>query len=161
MCTIIDADSSGEIAAGVASVGALAFRDWMLAGPCCLVVGGSRLRAEFGRNFGDLERAKSTTVTEWLLQVSLAGKLIEHDDDEVDVRAGEVERAGLCASNDFHIIALAQVASARMLYSRDRELQQDFTNPALLDRPRGKVYPRNRSLSASKRWLDRHRRLCG
>ena len=66
----------------------------------------------------------------------------------------------LCASNDSHIIALAQVANARMLYSRDQDLHQDFTNLALLDRPRGKVYPRNRSLSESKRWLDRNRRLC-
>lgn len=160
MCAIVDADCSGEVAAGTASDGALAFRDWMLTGPCCLVVGGSRLRAEFGHNFGDLERAKSTTVTEWLLQVSLAGKLIEHDNDEVDARAAEVERTGLCASNDSHIIALAQVANARMLYSRDQDLHQDFTNSTLLNRPRGKVYPRNRSLSESKRWLDRNRRLC-
>ena len=160
MCAIVDADCSGEVAAGTASDGALAFRDWILAGPCCLVSGGSRLGAEFGRDFEDLDRAKPTTVTEWLSQAFLAGKLIDHDDDEVDARAEEVERTGLCVSNDFHIIALAQVAGARMLYSRDQDLHRDFTNPALLDHPRGKVYPRNLSLSASKRWLDRNRRLC-
>ena len=63
-------------------------------------------------------------------------------------------------SNDFHIIALAQLAGARMLYSRDRELHQDFRNSKLVDRPRGKVYPRNMNLSASKQWLARNRRFC-
>ena len=47
-----------------------------------------------------------------------------------------------------------------MLYSRDRELHQDFRNSKLVDRPRGKVYPRNMNLSASKQWLARNRRFC-
>ncbi len=160
MCAIIDADSTGEIAATNPSDGARAFKDWIAAGQCCLVVGGSRLRAELGRGFDDPDRAKPTTVTEWTSQVFRAGKLISHNDDEVDARAKEIERDGHCVSNDLHIIALAQVADARMLYSRDQDLHQDFTNSALLDHPRGKVYPRNRSLSESKRWLARNRRLC-
>ena len=160
MCAIVDADSSGEIAATNPSGGAKAFKEWIASGQCCLVIGGRRLRKELGRGFDKPERAKPTTVTEWTTAVTLAGKLISHDDDEVDARADQIEQSGLCASNDFHIIALAQVAGARMLYSRDEELHQDFTNPMLLSQPRGKVYPRNSNLPKSKQWLARNRRFC-
>jgi len=37
------------------------------------------------------------------------------------------------------IVALAQVSGARLLYSNDRNLQQDFGNKAFIDKPRGKV----------------------
>lgn len=160
MCAIVDADSSGEVAAANPSDAARAFKEWIADGPCCLVVGGTRLRAELGRGFTEPERAKQTTVAEWISAVALAGKLSSHDDGEVDARADEIEQSGLCKSNDFHIIALAQLANARMLYSKDQALHQDFTNPTLLDQPRGKVYPRNMTLSASKQWLSLNRSLC-
>ncbi len=160
MCAIVDADSSGEIAAAAASPAVRAFKEAFASGQCCLVVGGSRLRRELGRGFTEPDRAKPTTVTEWISQVARAGKLIDCDDDEVDNRAEDIRRAGLCVSKDFHIIALAQIAGARMLYSKDRELHQDFTNPELLNEPRGKVYPRDLSLAKSKDWLLRNRKLC-
>ena len=160
MCAIVDADSSGEIAAPNPSDGARAFKEWIAAGQCCLTIGGSRLKKELGRSFAEPERAKQTTVTEWTSAVALAGKLISHNDEEVDLRAEELKQSGQCVSNDAHIIALAQLTGARMLYSRDQALHQDFTNPALLDRPRGKVYPRNRNFAASKQWLARNRRFC-
>ena len=160
MCAIVDADSTGEIAAATASPAARAFKESIAAGQCRLVVGGTRLRTELARSFTAPERAKPTTVSEWVLEVDRAGQLVNCDDDTVDARAEAVEQSGLCVSEDFHIIALAQVASARMLYSKDKELHQDFTNPALLDQPRGKVYPLNLSLSGSKSWLSRNRRLC-
>ena len=160
MCAIVDADSSGEIAAGTASPAARAFKESIAAGQCRLVVGGTRLRRELGRAFTAPERAKPTTVAEWISEVARAGKLVNCDDDEVDARAEAIEQSGLCVSRDFHIIALAQIASGRMLYSKDKGLHHDFTNPALLDQPRGKVYPLNLSLSASKSWLSRNRKLC-
>ena len=160
MCANIDADSSGEVAAGSASDAAKAFNEWILAGECCLVIGGSLLRSELGLAASDPERAKPTTVSEWLVAVQLAGNLKNEDDQLVDRRANVIRQSGLCRSNDFHIIALAQLAGARMLYSRDRELHQDFRNSKLLDQPRGKVYPRNRSFATSKRWLATNRHLC-
>ncbi len=36
-------------------------------------------------------------------------------------------------SNDAHILALAKLSGARILYSRDRKLHQDFKNPAIID----------------------------
>ena len=160
MCAIVDADSSGEVAAGSASDAAKAFNEWILAGECCLVIGGSLFRSELGHSASDLERAKPTTVSEWLVAVQLAGSLKNEDDQLVDLRANMIRQSGLCRSNDFHIIALAQLAGARMLYSRDHELHQDFKNPKLVDQPRGKVYPRSLNLSTSKRWLATNRHLC-
>ena len=159
MCAIVDADSSGEIAAA-ASPAARAFKEAFASGQCRLVVGGSRLRRELGRSFTEPERAKLTTVAEWISQVARAGKLIDYDDGEVDDRAEDICRDGLCVSEDFHIIALAQIAGARILYSKDQKLHRDFKNPKLLNGSGGKVYPLNQSLAKSKRWLSRNCELC-
>ena len=160
MCAIVDADSSGEIAAATASPAAQAFKEWIAGGRCCLVVGGTQLRKELGRGFSEPDNAKPTTVTEWVSQIAQAGRLVNHDDDEVDARAVQLRQLGRCASEDFHILALAQVSGARMLYSKDRKLHVDFTNPDLLDDPLGKVYPRSLTLARSKAWLARNRELC-
>ena len=53
-----------------------------------------------------------------------------------------VER-GVCQSNDQHVIALAIVSGARLLYSNDRRLQRDFKDRRLIDPP-GKVYSTRR-----------------
>ena len=38
----------------------------------------------------------------------------------------ELQDAGACQSNDLHVLALAQVSGARLLYSNDLSLHQDF-----------------------------------
>jgi len=44
-----------------------------------------------------------------------------------------------CESNDPHIIALGRLSSARVLCTDDSQLENDFTNPDLLDPP-GSIY---------------------
>ena len=48
-----------------------------------------------------------------------------------------------CRSNDTHVIALAQISGARLLYSNDKDLHVDFKNKRLIDEPRGKIYSTN------------------
>ena len=43
-------------------------------------------------------------------------------------------------SDDPHIIALALVNGARLLYSNDLALQKDFRNAKLVSKPKGKIY---------------------
>ena len=43
-------------------------------------------------------------------------------------------------SNDDHILALARASGARLLFSRDADLAQDFKNRIFLNEPRGSVY---------------------
>ena len=62
------------------------------------------------------------------------------NDDRVSTVTAEVATTGLCRSNDQHVIALAQVSGARLLYANDGDLQRDFKKKALIGSPRGKVY---------------------
>lgn len=54
-------------------------------------------------------------------------------------------------SNDPHVIALADVSGARILYSNDENLRDDFRNSVLVSSPRGKLYPTGESAKAERR----------
>ena len=75
----------------------------------------------------------------WLQQALAAGRA-SNPNSITARRTEELKKAGVCQSDDAHVIALAQVSNARLLYTRDRNLQQDFKNKGLLDNPRGKIY---------------------
>jgi hypothetical protein len=96
-----------------------------------IVYGGKKLMGEY---------ARSTAVIEVLLQLRRAGRAKVEDSDQVDDEANRVAKTGFCKSDDEHIIALARVSGVRLLCSLDKNLADDFTNKALIDKPRGKVY---------------------
>lgn len=72
-------------------------------------------------------------------QLVLAGRLIEADNDEVD-KEYKKNLLDCCVSNDRHVIALARVSGARLLFSADEPLHADFKNKTIIDNPRGKIY---------------------
>lgn len=43
-------------------------------------------------------------------------------------------------SDDPHVLALARASGARILYTADRRLMDDFKDKRFIDEPRGKVY---------------------
>ena len=47
---------------------------------------------------------------------------------------------GSIRSNDTHVLALAIVSEARLLYSRDKMLREDFTNTHIIGEPDGRLY---------------------
>ena len=59
---------------------------------------------------------------------------------------------GVCKSNDLHVLALALVSGARLLYTNDTALIDDFGNRDIVARPRGKIY-------TTAQVTDAHRRL--
>ena len=71
------------------------------------------------------------------------GKILRESDETVNQREIDLADEGRCQSNDPHIIALAQVSGARLLYSNDKALQQDFKNQDLINNPKGKIYTTN------------------
>lgn len=73
------------------------------------------------------------------LQFFRAGLIFEYSQEEMDSELKRVHNLEL-ASNDHHIIALARLSGARVLFSRDERLHEDFKNHQLLKRPRGRVY---------------------
>ena len=55
----------------------------------------------------------------------------------------EIERlseTGVLRSDDAHVLALAKVSGARLLFTADSALQEDFKNGQIIKRPRGKIY---------------------
>lgn len=109
----------------------------------------------------ELDRG-SRDFRKWRLQAVLAGRITLLNDEAVDGRARALEQRNACRSDDPHVVAAAQVGGARLLYTNDADLQADFGDKALIDRPRGKVYSTriHGDLTPAHRRLLGARRLC-
>lgn len=132
-----------------------AFFDWIDSGKGALVVGGQLLR----------ELARTGSFRAWMQTHVLSGRgVIRIDDQEVNDRTRILQQANLCRSNDKHVIALAQVSGARLLYSNDGFLQDDFRDKGLIDNPQGKIYTTRKDKDAppeqdNTRFRRSHREL--
>ena len=152
MCAILDANIVGQVFGAERPAAGRAFFDRIDSGRVRLVVGGG-LRRELDR---------SEAFQKWRRQAELAGRITLLNDDAVDQTARRLEQENACRSDDEHVIAVARLSGARLLYSNDAKLQGDFTNKALVDRPRGKVYStrRHEHLTPAHRRLLANRNLC-
>lgn len=74
------------------------------------------------------------------LLTELARNRLVHAYDGVELEKETRSIAGRCRSNDAHIIALARISGARILYSHDHSLHRDFSDRTLINAPRGKIY---------------------
>jgi hypothetical protein len=130
MCLIIDNDVVHEVFKADSSSRFVYIKEGLFEQkkPLKLVYGG-RLRDEY---------FESETIRRIILQLDRAGRAVAMPDEAI--KAVELSVEGLCESNDAHVIALAVVSNARILLSSDKTLHQDFTNPDLVKKPRGKVY---------------------
>ncbi|WP_419939842.1 hypothetical protein [Candidatus Palauibacter sp.] len=144
MCAIIDANAVGEVFTADRRPPAEQFFDWLETPRGRLVVGG-KLREELSGN-GNFEV--------WAKEGLLSGRVISFPDGAIQRETATVSASELCKSDDPHIIALARVSRARLLYSHDRSLHADFTNPQLVSKPRGRVYPLRESENATRRRRD-------
>ena len=134
MCAILDANVAHEVFGVDRPPAGEGFFNWLNEGGGRLVVGG-KLRGELNRS--------SQAYRAWALQARLSGDLRRLDDPlemEVDTITEDLEQAAAMKSDDPHVIALAQVSGARLLYSNDSDLQDDFKDRRLINNPRGKVY---------------------
>lgn len=95
-----------------------------------LVVGG-RLRAEY---------ARLPPVLRVFRTLNQAGRAVSVPDSAVDAEETLVTDTFELKSDDPHILALARVTRSRLLCSRDQALHADFTNPTIINKPRGSVY---------------------
>ena len=153
MCAIIDANVAHEVFGSNLQSAGERFFDWIERGTKRLVVGGM-LREE-------LEQS-SEEFRKWARVAVRTGKIRIVNNNDVDERTRELENEGGYESNDPHVLALAQVSGARLLYSNDSDLQEDFDNKDLIDNPRGKVYStrHSKNFQRSHRGLLNNRDLC-
>ena len=152
MCAILDANVVGQVFGGDRPPAGKAFFDWIDSGRGRLAIGG-RLRRELDRN---------RAFRAWRVQAALAGRITMLKDEVVDSKADELDRQNACRSDDPHVVAAAQVSGARLLYTNDGDLQADFRDKTLIDRPRGRVYStrERKYMTRGHRALLANRRLC-
>ena len=125
---------------------------WIESGRGKMVLGG-RLRQELS----DYGRFMS-----WLPQARRAGHVILIPDHEVDTEANALEGSRQCRSNDAHVLALAIVSGARLLFTNDLDLQDDFTDRGIISGIRGRIYTTlvRQGVSRSHQDLLRRTDLC-
>ena len=144
MCAILDNDVCAEVFGKRRTPAGKGFLDW-LDSRGHLVAGGQNKRELDGNN----------SFQAWWREATLAGRTTLVNDDQVTQLQHQLESNRACRSNDAHIIALARLSGARLLYSNDRELMDDFRNRGLIPKPPGKVY----STDVTQDFTPRRRRL--
>ena len=147
MCAIIDANIVGEIFNQNRPPAAQKFLDWVNNGPGRIVAGGWLL----------VELDKNSAFKEWRIVAERYGKLRRVNSDEVNIRGDQLKDSGSCKSDDPHVVALAQISGARLLYSNDTNLHKDFKAKGLIDNPRGSIY----STIVHKDFHSSHKRNLG
>lgn len=148
MCAIVDANVVSEVFGTNPPEAGMEFLLWIernVNGR--LVVGGKLLDELYNSSPG---------FREWASEVQRSGNMRRIKKEQIDVQEEKLREASEYVSDDPHIIALAQVSGARLLYSNDKKLQQDFNNKELIDNPRGKVYTTNHGREA---FSDSHKGL--
>ena len=95
-----------------------------------LVIGGELRRelSEYGR------------FLIWMRTATRRNVVRSIDDKQVDDETRTLREQGDCLSNDEHVLALAKVSRTRILFTNDRDLQEDFKNSRIISNPRGQVY---------------------
>lgn len=158
MCAILDANAAGEVFRRrdpAERTAGREFFEWLNAGRGRLIVGGRLLQELDGNG----------TFRKWRVQATLAGRVEYVGHDAVEDRTRQLRQDGVCRSNDEHVVAVAQLGGARLLYTNDGDLQRDFRDRNLIDHPRGKVYSTDpehsgETLTPTHRRLLANRRPC-
>lgn len=146
MCAIVDANVASQLWESGGTPAGKAFRGAVDHGRVPLVVG--------GRHHDELMQS-GESMRRWLAQLRLAGRLTSVERERVSRRTTELARTTeqgtpLCESDDEHIIALAQISGARLLFTNDQALTRDFKKKRLIDAPRGKAYSTSQSTEVTR-----------
>ena len=137
MCAIVDTNSISEVGGREKSVAGADLYKWIMRGGIQLVAGKSLL-----------DELNNKSLKDWYDTAISIGKVIRISRQEDDIVAKICEQLiqqNNCKSDDEHIIALAQVSGARLLYTQDEDLKSDFK-----DLKHGKIYPRGKTPKAKK-----------
>ena len=152
MCAILDASARDDVFGTARTVAGTHFFEGLETGRARLVLGGQLTE----------ELASSDPFARWA-EVAISDgrvKTVREDVIESEVRVLADNWPG--RSNDQHVIALARISGARILYAHDSNLGDDFRDPALVPNPRGRLCPTGESENAARHRRDLLRRtdLC-
>ena len=130
MCGVVDNNVSSEVFGDGQTGAGKGFRDWIDGCRGSLAVGGALLD----------ELAASGKFREWYARNVQSGLILQIGRDRIAAVQGRLKREGRCKSNDTHVLALAIVSGARLLYTNDNLLMDDFRNRNVVPGPRGSIY---------------------
>ena len=150
MCAIVDANVASEVFGPERPEAGRRFFDWLTSQRGQLVVAGDLLR----------ELSVNNAFLTWFRTAINSARVRQVGSDALATHLDELA-SKTCKSNDKHVLALAAASGARLLYTNDRALIDDFHDRAILSNP-GKVYTTGMSKSVTsthKRLLAR-RDLC-
>ena len=153
MCAVVDKNIFHELWDRGGNAAGQGFRKVIEDGGIPLAFGGTKIKREIA------PPGKSSRMKAWIQQLQSAGRLNRVPDHDVDRRAqqlasGVTTASSQIRSNDHHIIALAQVSGARLLYTNDKLLTGDYRNPLIIASPRGRVYSTNENRDFNKQRRD-------
>lgn len=146
MCAIIDANVLGDVFGPKPTQAGKEFFDWITdpKGSGRLICGGELQKELMGSSKG---------FREWARVALNTGRMRNINEGEVEREMAQIRKSSIL-SNDPHILALAQVSGARLLYSNDKTLHKDFKNPALID-PAGSIYSKLMKKKDRQKLLDK------
>ena len=152
MCAIIDANVRDQVFGERRPPAADYLFNWLNNNKrgAKLIVGGKLLQ----------ELSKSKAFNTWLQTALLFGRAQTIPDEEVEAATKNLQAQQICRSDDQHVLALARVSGARLLYTNDRDLQKDFTNRKIHG---GNVYSTlgSQNVTRTHKNLLRRSGLCG
>jgi predicted nucleic acid-binding protein len=90
-----------------------------------------------GKNLRELFLVANVRVL--ILELLRAGRAFATDQEALQKWESRILTMKIL-SNDPHILALAKVSGARVLYTKDDALIKDFTNKYLISNPKGRCY---------------------
>jgi hypothetical protein len=99
---------------------------WLLLGKGGLIIGGKLSKELLRTNFRDT-----------MVVLDRAGRLHRQDDAKIEGLAARFQAD--CKSNDSHVLATAAVSGCRLVFTRDKVLQQDLKDKKILD-PIASIY---------------------
>jgi hypothetical protein len=146
MCVIVDVNVASEVFRATPSERGVPIRDWVINGDGCFVFGGQLADELF----------RYSAARRFLIELGRQGRAARMPRDKIEAETKRLRAIKCLASDDPHVIALARVSGARVLFSSDTDLHGDFKNSALVANPRGRVYT-----SKTHRRLLHHDASCG
>ena len=152
MCAILDNNVRHEVFGDSQTEAGKLFLDWLDKKDGMLVVGGKLLQ----------ELRGYSNFVQWLQQALLSNRARRISDQEVNNETEKLREQRICQSNDEHVLGLARVSGARLLFTNDQALTNDFKNRNIIPGVRGRVYTKlkTKDIRRSHRDLLRRTDLC-
>ena len=146
MCAIVDANVSSQVFGDTLSPAGQHFLNWLTPSRGGKLILGGKLLEEL---------SVLRTFPLWLRVARESGVAKIIPDDRVNAETTDLENQGVCQSNDAHVIALAMIGGARILFTNYLTLRRDFRRII-----HGQIYDTRNSVNVTSSHWNLLRRPC-